>query len=136
MISLEREDQVVAMLRYETGEGNCQVETHADLTATLILEVVDQLLIVDVPGERLKILQDRGVDRFEAMPLKHIPESRDHQLPKPHLLRKKVTKTPEDLRILHALIPYLRIGNFQLDDTNAATDGPTSTDRPTLTATA
>ena len=84
VIPLEWQPQFVHVLGGEPGEGHGEVEPHADVAATVILEAVELLvgLLASLAREDLEVFQRRRIDRREAV--RPVDPPRDVENPFPH----------------------------------------------------
>jgi hypothetical protein len=82
----------------EAGERHRQVVAHADLSAAVVDELVHQLLVLArLAGQDLKMLEDRRLDRLEAVPLEDGSEALHDRPPQEHLRRQLVAEAGEEL---------------------------------------
>ena len=97
VVSLQRNAQLVDVLRGEAGQRHRQVEPQPDPAAAVVLKLVELLvgLFAPLAGEDFQVLQGRRVDRAEAVRAIDPPGRVDQPLARNHRLRQIVAETLE-----------------------------------------
>ena len=97
VVSLQRDAQLVDVLRGEAGQRHRQVEPQPHPAPAVVLELVELLvgLLAPLAGQDFQVLQRRRVDRAEAVGAIDPPGRVDQPLARNHRLRRIVAETLE-----------------------------------------
>ena len=97
VIPLERHAQLVGVLGHKPGQRHRQVESQADPTPAVVLELVELFVgfVAALAGEDFQVFKGRRVDRAEAVGAIHPPRRVDQPLARNHRLRRIVAEAFE-----------------------------------------
>jgi hypothetical protein len=79
------------VLRHNTRKRHSLIVAQGHFVAAMGLEAIDQFLVVaDLAFQRLRIFDDRRLERLEAVALEHADQGIDDVLPQDHRLRQVI----------------------------------------------